>query len=181
MTHVTETPLGPPPRKAYVRAAARNFRRAYASVLVLVIVVFGGWAALDAFRWNELTLDQSLLTIGFALFALLAVVIYQFVDHPLRRELRLARRGEIAQGEITSVGRKPNRRATPFLAYRFRTAGGAMIEGACTIPRRFPIETLAVGMTIDILYDAKKPKKNKPRVALEFVEFRSVNADEKKS
>ena len=171
MTLDPEPPLGPPPRKAHVRLAARNLRRAYATLFLLVIVVFGGWAVLDLFRWNELSVDQALLTVGFALIALLAVVIYQFVVHPLRRELRLARRGEVAQAQIVSVGRKRNRRARPFIAYRFQTAGGATVDGMCNLPRRFPIDTLAAGMTIEVLYDVKKPKINKPRLALEYVEF----------
>src|SRR5437870_1947682 len=103
MTEKSDLPLGPPPRKAHVRRGARNLRRAYATLFALVILVFGGWAAIDTFRWAELTNDQRFLTCGFALVALLAVIIVQFVDHPLRRELRLARRGDVAQGQIVSI------------------------------------------------------------------------------
>jgi hypothetical protein len=170
MTHESDPPLGPPPRKAHVRRAARNSQRAYATVFLLVIAVFGGWAALDVFHWNEPTV-HPVLTVSFGLIALLAGVIYQFVVHPLRRELRLARRGESAQAEIVSVGRRRNRRATPFIAYRFRTAAGAIVEGNCTLPRRFPIDTFAAGASIEVLYDMKKPRLNKPRLALEYVEF----------
>src|SRR5438132_1188308 len=98
MTEKADLPVGPPPRKVHVRRGARNLRRAYATLFALVILVFGGWATIDALRWPELTTDQRFLTCGFALAALLAVLIVQFVDHPLRRELRLARRGEVAQG-----------------------------------------------------------------------------------
>src|SRR6266446_1607548 len=146
-------PLGPPPRKAHVRRGARNVRRAYAMLFALVILVFGGWALIDAFRWPELAPDARFLTLGFGLVALLAVFIYQIVDHPLRRELRLARRGELVQGEIISIGKKRSRRAMPMIAYTFRTAGGVTITGESTLPRRFPVETLAPGMPIDVLYD----------------------------
>ncbi len=163
--------LGPPPRKAHVRRNARNVRRAYATLFALVILVFGGWTALDAYHWTELSNDGRLLTVGFGLTTLFAVCIYQLVDHPLRRELRLARRGELVQGEIVSIGRKRNRRATPLIAYTFRTAAGATVTGESALPRRFPVDTLAPGMPLDILYDAKKPHINKARLALEFVEF----------
>ena len=38
-------------------------------------------------------------------------------------------------------------RATPFVGYTFQTAAGALVEGHSTLPRRFPVETLAPGMT----------------------------------
>jgi hypothetical protein len=171
MTQATETPLGPPPRKAFVRRAVRNVRRAYHTLFAVIIVVLGGWSILDFFRWNDLTSHQAVLAVGFGLLAMLAVAIYVLVDHPFRRELRLARRGESAIAEIVSVGRKKNRRATPIMTYRFRTPAGATWEGVCTLPRRFPIETYAAGMSIEVLYDAKKPRLNKPRLALEYVEF----------
>jgi len=171
MTQESLPPLGPPPRKAHVRRATRNLRRAYATLLALVIVVFGGWAALDAFRWTELRSDERFLTICFGLAALLAFIILRFVDHPLRRELRLARRGLVAQGQIASIGKTRGRRATPTITYTFRTAAGATIEGGCALPRRFPVATVAPGMALDVLYDPKNPRLNKPRLALEHVEF----------
>jgi hypothetical protein len=171
MTANSDLPLGPPPRKAHVRRGARNLRRAYGTLFALVILVFGGWALLDALRWAELSSDQRFLTCGFAVVSLIAVVIVQFVDHPLRRELRLARRGEVAQGQIVSIGKSRGRRPSPRFTYTYRTTTGAIVEGACTLPRRFPIETLAPGMTIDVLYDPQKPQINKPRMALEYVDF----------
>lgn len=175
MTQESGPPLGPPPRKAHVRRATRNLRRAYATLFALVILVFGGWAALDAFRWTELKSDERFLTIGFGLAALLAMIILRFVDHPLRRELRLARRGEVAHGQIVTIGKTRGRRATPTIRYTFRTAAGATIEGGCTLPRRFPVATLAPGMALDVLYNPNNPQINQPRLALEHVEFGSMN------
>jgi hypothetical protein len=175
MTQESDPPLDPPPRKAHVRRATRNLRRAYATLFALVVLVFGGWAALDAFRWTQLKTDERFLTIGFGLAALLAIIILRFVDHPLRRELRLARRGLVAQGQIASIGKTRGRRATPTITYTFGTAAGATIEGGCALPRRFPVATLAPGTALDVLYDPKNPQVNKPRLALEHVEFAAIN------
>jgi Protein of unknown function (DUF3592) len=171
MTQESLPPLDPPPRKAHVRRATRNLRRAYATLFALVILVFGGWAVLGAFRWSELESNERFLRIAFGLAALLAVIILRFVDHPLRRELRLARRGLVAQGQIASIGKTRGRRATPTITYTFRTAAGATIEGRCALPRRIPVAALAPGMALDVLYDPKNPQVNKPRLALEHVEF----------
>jgi hypothetical protein len=171
MTQESDLPLGPPPRKAHVRRGARNLRRAYGTLFSLIIVVFGGWAVLDALRWQELTYDQRNLTIGFGLFALLATLILRFVDNPLRREWRLARHGILAQGEIVTVGKTRGRRPSPRIAYTFRTAAGATIQGYCVLPRRFPIAKMTPGVLLDVLYDAKRPANNKPRLALEYIEF----------
>src|SRR5437016_3291586 len=54
MTQPTDPPLEPPPRKAYLRRGIRNLRRAYRTLFALVILVFGGWAVLDGFRWYDL-------------------------------------------------------------------------------------------------------------------------------
>lgn len=171
MTQDPASPLGPPPRKAYVRRSARNVRRAYGTLFWLVIAIFGGWAVLDAFSWPSLTIDQQLLTIGFGLIALIALIVHQFVEHPYRRELRLARRGLVAKGQIAAVGCRRNRRASPMIAYTFCRADGTTAEGDCTLPRRFLLETLSVGMAIDVLYDATKPHVHKPVLGLEYVEF----------
>ena len=171
MIQEPDVPLGPPPRKAHVRRAARNLRRAYRTLFTLLILVFGGWAALDAFHWPELTSDQALLAGGFALAALLAFLIYWLVDHPLRRELRLARRGAVAHAQIVTIGKARRRRARPTIAYTFRTAAGGLVQGDCPVPRRFPIETLAPGMVIEVLYHPKNPQVNKPRLGLEYVDF----------
>ena len=143
MTQEPPSPLGPPPRKVFVRRGVRNARRAYASAFSLMIIVFGGWALMDAFRWDELTAHQRYLTIAFALFALLATLVLRTVDHPLRLELRLGRRGLIAEAEIITIGRTRRRRAAPKIRYRFRTAAGTTIEAEWVLPRRFPIQTLA--------------------------------------
>ena len=171
MTQDSELPLGPPPRKAYVRRGVRNFRRAYATVFGLLILVFGGWAVADAVRWPELTSDQRVLTVGFSLAALTAFAVYGFVSHPLRRELRLARRGEVAQGQIVRIGKTRWRRARPIIVYKFQTATGAIFEGECMLPRRLPIGTLEPSAVLEVLYDPKRPRLNKPRLALEYVEF----------
>lgn len=55
MTSVPDPPLPAPPRKASLRRATRNLRRAYRTIFALVILVFSGWAGLDALRWYELT------------------------------------------------------------------------------------------------------------------------------
>jgi hypothetical protein len=170
MTQKAETVLGPPPRKAYARRAVRNMRRAYGTIFALVILVFGGWAALDAIRWAELGEEQRMLAVGFGFIAALAVVVHQFVSHPLRRELRLARRGATAQAEIVSVGRKRNRRATQVVVYRFQTSAGVTIEGSCVWPRRLSL-ALAPGQVLEVLYLARKPAIHKPRLALQYVEF----------
>jgi hypothetical protein len=164
-------PLGPPPRRVQVRRGVRNVGRAYATLFTLMILVFVGWALIDVWRWNELTHNERMLAIGFALLAALSFAVLQLVNYPLRRELRLARRGEATLGQIVSVGMRPGRRARPLIVYTFRTAAGASIGGQCVLPRRYPVQTLAAGMSIEVLYDAKKPRVNKPRLALQFVEF----------
>jgi hypothetical protein len=173
MTKEPEAPLGPPPRKAHVRRGVRNMHRAYGTIFLLLIAVFGGWAALDAWHWADLSEDRRVLTIGFAIAAVLALAIYRFVGHPLRLELRLARRGEIAVGQIVAIEKKRRRRAALQLTYTFRTSQGMTMNGSWRLPRRFPAETLAPGMELEILYDPKKPRLNKPRIGLEYVEFKS--------
>jgi hypothetical protein len=176
MMQKPEVPLGPPPRKAYVRRSARNVRRAYRTLFTLLILVFGGWAALDAFHWLDLTDDQALLAVGFASAALLAFAIYWLVDHPLRRELRLARRGAVAQAQIVAVSKGRRRRAMLTISYTFLTATGVSVQGDCRLTRRFPVETLAAGTVIEVLYDPKNPHANKPRLGLEYVEFNPPRA-----
>jgi hypothetical protein len=171
MTQESLPPLGPPPRRAQVRRGVRKVSRAYVSAFTLVIVVFVGWAVIDLWRWSQLTHDGRMLAIGFALLAALSFAVLQLVNYPLRRELRLARRGQVAQGEIVRVGTKPGRRPLPLIVFTFRTADGASIEAQCVLPRRYAIQTLAAGMSIEVLYDARKPRVNKPRLALEFVEI----------
>lgn len=171
MSISSAAPLDPPPRKAHLRRGIRNMRRAYRTICALVILVFGGWAALDAFRWDELTPDARFLTISFALAALLSFLVWRIVELPFGRELRLARVGVAACGQILTVGKPRGRRAIVRITYSFRTATGATIEGNCDLPRRFPARLLEPGAAIDVLYDPKKPRIHKPRVALDFIEF----------
>ena len=140
-------------------------------MFTLLIMVFGGWAALDAFQWSDLTNDQRYLTVGFGLFVLLALVILGFVDHPLRRDLRLARTGEVAQGQVVAINRRRRRRKAFTLAYTFRTSAGDAIAGECALPRRYPAETLEPGMALEVLYDPKNPAIHKPRLVLMHIEF----------
>ena len=167
-------PLDPPPRKAHLRRAIRNLRRAYRTVFALVILVFGGWAILDFVHWQELTTEQRFLSVGFFLAALLAALVLRFVERPIGRELRLARVGEVVPGQIVTISPARRKRALATIAYTFRTAAGATIEDTCPLPRRFPVETLVAGMTIDILCDPRDPENNKPCLALAFVEFGEI-------
>jgi len=57
------------------------------------------------------------------------------------------------------------------ITYSFRTAAGDTVQGACNLPRRFPVHTLEPGMAIDIVVDPQNPRIHKPRLALDFVEF----------
>ncbi len=114
------------------------------------------------------------LTIGHALAALLAAIILRVVEGPLGRELRLARNGVVALGQIVTVGKPRGRRGVVKITYTFRTAVGASIEGTCNLPRRFPAHTLEPGTPISVLYDPKKPRVHKPRLALGAVEFGDV-------
>jgi len=59
MSRASASPLEPPPRKAHLRRGIKNVRRAYRTVFALVILVFGGWAALDGFRWYDLTFQTK--------------------------------------------------------------------------------------------------------------------------
>jgi hypothetical protein len=251
MSNPSLAPLDPPPRKAGLRRGIKNVRRAYRSVFALVILVFGGWATLDAFRWYDLvyriktseamvlkkqelarpgaheyrleyafTVDDGtridheasvgasvfdktvkgkaipvlyisgnpkafhwlfdndadrshfmFLTLGHGLVALLAIVILRVMERPLAKELRLARRGLVAPGQIVTVGKPRGRRGIVRITYTFKTATDAVLQGACNLPRRFPVHTLEPGTAIEVLYDAKRPRAHKPRLALDHVEF----------
>jgi hypothetical protein len=164
-------PLGPPPRRVQVRRGVRNASRAYATVFTLLILVLVGWTLLDLWRWSELSPSEHTLAIGFALLAALCFAVLQLVNRPLRRESRLARRGAVAQAEIVRVG-ITGRRRVPQIGFKFHTITGETIEGHADLPRRFPVQTLATGMLIEVLYDAKRPRNNLPRLAFRFVEFR---------
>jgi hypothetical protein len=175
MSLTSDPPLDPPPRKAHLKRAIRNMRRAYRTVFALVILVFAGWAALDVLRWHELTPDARFLTISFAAVALLSFVIWCVVEQPFGRELRLARGGIVAHGQVVTVGKPRGRRAIVRITYSFRTALGATIEGTCNLPRRFPAHLLEPGVAIEVLYDPNKPRLHKPRLALDFIEFGEVS------
>jgi hypothetical protein len=167
----TDPTLGPPPRKAQLRRAVRNMRRAYRTLFALVIIICGGWALLDAYRWNVLTPDQRYLTIGFGMCSLLAFIILRLMERPLGRELRLARQGYVAQGQIVAVGQPRGRRRSVTVTYSFRTVAGLTMEGRCVLPRRISAVTLEPGQALEILYDPARPRLNRPRLWLEYVEF----------
>ena len=154
-----------------MRRGVRNLRRAYRSLFALIVLVLGGWAALDALRWNELPEHIRYLDIGFGLAALIATIVWTQVEWPLGRELRLGRKGMVAMGALTAVGKLRGRRAIVTITYAFRTTDGAEIKGRCRLPRRFPAHTLSVGMPVAVLYDATKPLVNKPRLAFSQIEF----------
>jgi hypothetical protein len=120
----------------------------------------------DAMRANAMY-----LTVGHGIAALLAVIVLRVVERPLQRELRLARHGVVAQGQIVSVGKPRGRRGTVRIIYSFHIATGAKMQGACNLPRRFPVHTLEPGAAVDVLYDPRRPRLHKPRLALDFVEF----------
>jgi hypothetical protein len=120
----------------------------------------------DAIRGHLLS-----LTIGHGLIALLAVFALRFIERPLRRELRLARRGELAAGELVAIRPPRRKRGLNTITYRFRTAAGAWSECSCRLPRRVRIADLAVGMALEVLYEASDPRRNKPRLAFDHVEF----------
>lgn len=171
MTHAAEPPLDPPPRKAHFRRAVRNLRRGYSTMFLLVIFVFTGWAALDAYRWHTLTDDRRILAVAFGLGALLAFLIWRLVDLPLRRELGLARRGEVARGQIVTLRQSRGKRPVVILAYSFQTSTGDTVTGECKLPRRRTDERFAPGAELDILYHVQDPKVNKPRLALVYAEI----------
>lgn len=111
------------------------------------------------------------LTLGHGIAALLAIIIWRMMEQPLGKELRLARRGHVADGRILSIGKARGRRGIVRISYSFHSSTGAAVEGACNLPRRFPAHILEVGMALEILYDANKPRINKPRIALDHIEF----------
>jgi len=171
MTPTSDTPLASPPRKVRLRKATQNVRRAYRTVFMLIILISAGWAAMDLIHWDELSSDQRLLDVGFCVAAVLAFMILRFVEHPYTREARLARSGYVARGQIVSVDMSRGRRGRGTLCYTFRTIAGDALEGRCILPRRYPLTTLEVGQDIDVLYNPANPQHNKPRLALEHVEF----------
>jgi hypothetical protein len=166
-----EPPLEPPPRKVHLRRGVRNLRRAYRSLFALIVLVLGGWAALDAFRWHDLSDHVRALDVGFGLAALIAVIVWTQVERPLGRELRLGRIGVVGQGSILTVGKPRGRRAIARITYTFQTAAGVAVQAECRLPHRFPVHTLAPGMMLEVLYDPKKPRISKPRLAFGFIEF----------
>ncbi len=166
-----ESALEPPPRKAHLRRGVRNLRRAYRSVFTLVVLVFGGWAAIDAFHWSDLPDQVRYLDVGFGIAALLALIVWRQVERPMGRELRLGRIGVVTTGTILSVGTPRGRRALTRITYAFQTVAGDIVQGECPLPRRFPAHTLAPGITLDVLYDPDNTHLNKPRLALTYLEF----------
>jgi hypothetical protein len=181
MDKAIDPPLGPPPRKASFRRGIRNARRGYRTLFALVILVFAGWAALDMIQWHDLTSGPDgsddlrshtlSLAIGHGLVALITLFVLRFIERPLRRELRLARRGELTTGQLTAVRSPRRKRGLASISYTFRTANGGTIESSCVLPRRVRVNDLAVGMSIEVLCDPRYPRRNKPRLAFDHVDF----------
>jgi len=178
MDKAIEPPLGPPPRKASFRRGIRNARRGYRTLFALVIIVFAGWAALDMIRWNDLPSGSAdlrshtlTLAIGHGIVALITLVVLRFIERPLRRELRLARRGAVATGQVLEIRGPRRKRGLPSIRYSFRSADGATIESSCVLPRRVRANDVAVNMSLEVLYDPRFAGRNKPRLAFDHVEF----------
>jgi hypothetical protein len=171
-------PLGPPPRKARLRRGIRNTRRAYRTLFMLVILVFGGWAVLDAVRLaqgrDEPSVAQThsvFMMISCGLIALLALGVFLWSERALRRALHLARHGEVAQGQILATGKGRRKRARAWISYTFCTAAGIAVQGRCILPRTIPADARAAGTTVEVLYEPGDPDINKARLGLDFVEF----------
>lgn len=111
------------------------------------------------------------MLIGRGSAVLVAIVVLLFIERPLRREVRLARHGEVAPGQILATGKGRRRRARPWITYAFRTASGAILEGKCGLPRGTGATARAPGTPIEVLYDPRRPSVNKARLGLEFIEF----------
>jgi hypothetical protein len=166
--------LPPPPRPAHLRRGVRNLRRAYRSLFVLIVLVLGGWATLDAFRWHDLPDHVRYLDIGFGLAALIAIIVWTLMERPLGRELRLGRFGVATTGILLSIGNARRRRWIVIVAYSFHTAAGASVHAECRLPRRFPAHRLAPGMALEVLYDPRNPRHNKPRLAFSQIDFGEI-------
>ncbi len=166
-----DAPLPPPPRQAHLRRSVRNLRRAYRSLFVLIVLVLGGWAALDALRWHEIPSHVRYLDIGFGVAALIAIIVWTQMERPLRRELRLGRFGVATTATLNGVGKRRGRRGIVTISYSFQTAAGDAVQSECRLPRRFPVHRLAPGMPLEVLYDPKEPRRNKPRLAFTRIEF----------
>jgi hypothetical protein len=80
-----------------------------------------------------------------------------------------------AQATIRAVSRPRLRRTRTEISYAFQPAAGGAIQAECLLPRRFPVHTLAPGLTLEVLYDPANPQLNKPRLALEYIEFADVS------
>src|SRR5205807_208876 len=102
----------------------------------LVILVFGGWVVMDALAWSDVAEEQRWLTAGFGVVAFLTLVIWRFVERPLSRDLRLARRGLVVAGVIKTIGKSRGKRPRVTITYVFGTAAGADLEGECVLPPR---------------------------------------------
>lgn len=166
-----DAPLPPPPRPAHLRRGIRNLRRAYRSLVALIVIVLVAWAAIDVYHWPDLPLYQRFLDLGFGLAALIALAVWLQMERPLRRELKLARTGAVANAVLLKIGPPRGRRRIVTVAYSFATASGTAVQAECRLPRRFPVHRLAVGMNLEVLYDVKNPRLSRPRLAFGFIEF----------
>lgn len=166
-----DAPLPPPPRPAHLKRGVRNIRRAYRSLVALIVLVLGGWSAIDFYHWAELSGHARVLALGFGLAALIALLVWRQVEKPLGRELRLSRRGMMATGTLLAIGKPRGRRQVVTISYSFQTPAGAAMQSDCRLPRRFPIHRLTLGMPLELLYDPRNPRINKPRLAFSYVDF----------
>jgi hypothetical protein len=171
MTLPVDPPLESPPRKVHLRRGTRNLRRAYRVIFVLILAILVGWIVLDLFHWNELELEQRLINVGFAIAGVIAFVVLRFVELPFARELRLGKLGYVASGEILTVGPPRGRRALVTITYAFTTVAGDKLNGRCTLNRSRAAFAVEPGLKVEVLYDPANPGLNRPRFALEFVEF----------
>ena len=132
-----DSPLGPPPRKAHLRRGVRNLRRGYRTIFGLLVLVLGGWVAMDAFRWNDLSAMPagSMLPSASPLCWRSSSGVR---SSPLGRELRLAHIGSVVKARILAIGKPRGRRQIVTITYAFQTAAGAAIQADSALPRRFP-------------------------------------------
>jgi len=115
--------------------------------------------------------SPQFMMICLGLAAMMALVVLVWIDRPLRRELVLARRGVVAQGQIVATGKGRRRRARPWIRYTFTTAQNVAMQGRCVVPRSTSADARAVGTPIEVLYHPRRPRINKARLGLDFVEF----------
>jgi hypothetical protein len=121
---------------------------------------------------EERLLSQNLTCNVLALIlALLFAFLLAYVEIRARRELRLARGGEVTEGRIIEktnnefMGRRSYR-----VRYRLDTPDGVRRIGSVTTGRML-WEWLRIGSVITVLYDPDNPRNHCPTFGLRFVQF----------